>query len=900
MPQTNNSHIFEVFSETAKTNPQKTAAIFKKNDAYLSLTYDQIYQKSVKFGNLLKNREIKPDDTIAVLLDNRPEYPIAFFAIMYANAVSVPLDIQLPPHEIQLFIFHSECQILITTEKIYSNLKNGLQDLKVILIDSEQFHKELENSKPEDNFENRQNKTQLAVLVYTSGTTNLPKAVMLTQRNLISNVNSIEQLHIIRKEDIIISILPLHHTYPFTVTLLLPLLSGATISYPTGLSSAELLSCIKETKATILVGVPQIYSLIHHSIKEKIKNLPFVKQTVIGLLRDTSYAFRMACGVNFNKYIFSRIHKAFGETLRFMISGGAPLDSEVARDFFKWGFTILEGYGLTETSPAATFNPPEKPKIGSVGKAIPDVEIKIVEPNKEGIGEVLIKGDNVMAGYYNLPRQTKETIKDDWFASGDLGYIDNEGYLYLRGRKKEIIVLSNGKNINPEEIEKHYTQTQFIKEICVLPVKDADYLKGIERLCAVIVIDEEIFKAKNETNIRDKLKWELDNLSVKLPAYKRITGLVITKELLPRTRLGKIMRHKIPEIYAELSKSYQPKEESLKEDDLDILNSETSRNALSLLKQTLDKEVGINDHLELDLGLDSLGRIELLLNLQSALNLEISDEEATGFFMSLTVKDLLLKLKNILVNTETQAKKEKAFIWEKIIRENPSPGTLSKINLKPGIFNILFSLMVIGMFKLIFRVLFLLRVEGRQNLKEKGPYLICPNHTSYFDGLVVLSSLPFKTAINTYFVGYSAIFEHFLLRGFIKTARLIPLELSLNLIEALQACAFVLRNSKIVCYFPEGQRSIDGEIKDFKKGVGILIKELDIPVIPAYIEGSFRAWPRYRAFPKLSRIKIKYGPMITIGELIQEGTPKEKEESYEIIAGNLRKKVAQLKENKSF
>lgn len=354
------------------------------------------------------------------------------------------------------------------------------------------------------------------------------------------------------------------------------------------------------------------------------------------------------------------------------------------------------------------------------------------------------------------------------------------------------------------------------------------------------------------------------------------------------------MRHKIPEIYAEISKSYQPKEEPLEEGDLDILNSETSRNAMALLKETLKKDVNINDHLELDLGLDSLGRIELLLNLQSALNLEISDEEAMGFFMSLTVKDLLLKLKNILVNTETQAKKEKAFIWEKIIRENPSAGTLNKINLKPGIFNIIFSLIVISMFKLIFRVLFLLRVEGAQNLKEKGPYLICPNHTSYFDGLVILSSLPFRTALNSYFVGYSAIFEHFLLRGFVKTARLIPLELSLNLIEALQACAFVLRNSKIVCYFPEGQRSIDGEIKDFKKGVGILIKELDIPVIPAYIEGSFRAWPRYRALPKLSRIKIKYGPMTTMSELIQGATPKEKEESYEIIAGNLRKKVTQL------
>lgn len=902
MPQTE-IYIFNAFAQTAKSCPEKKAVLFKKDTPlYESLTYAQIYSQSVKFGNLLKGAGIAPNDKLAIILDTRPEYAIAFFSAMYAEAVAVPLDIQLPAQQIAQFIFHSECKLLITAEKIYSNLKNYLQDLTVILVDSAEFQAQV-NKYPSDTIftpQGQADKELLALLVYTSGTTDLPKAVMLTQANLLSNVDAIKKSNMVLDDDIIVSMLPLHHTYPFMVTLLLPLLIGSTIAYPAGLSSGEILNCVKETQATILVGVPQIYSLMHRSIKEKIKKLPLAKQGLAEFLGESAYVLRLSFNVNLNKRIFSEIHKTIGESLRFMASGGARLDPEVAEDFFKWGFTILEGYGLTETSPVTTFNLIDSPKIGSVGKPIPEVELKIINPNQEGIGEVAIKGPNVMAGYYNMPRQTKEVIKDGWFASGDLGYLDNEGYLYLTGRKKEIIVLSNGKNINPEEVERAYSQSPFIKEICVLPIKASGLVKGVESLAAIIVIDEEYFKLKNEINIRNRIKWELDNSSIKLASYKRITGFVISKESLPRTRLGKIMRHKIQHLYAGQLESNKPKAgEPLKKEDLDILSLAGTQQVLSLLKQALNKEVSINDHLELDLGLDSLGRIELLLGLQTALGLEVSDEQAMDFFMSLTVKDLIEKFGRVMPDIKKQPQKEKAFLWSKVINEGTSNKTLKNIRLKPGAFDIILSLIIIALFKIFFRTLFFLKAEGRDNLKENGPYLICPNHTSYLDGLIVLSALPFKTALNTYFVGLSVIFEHFLLRGLTKTARLIPLAANLNLTEALQACSFVLRNSKIVCYFPEGQRSVDGEIKDFKKGVGILIKELAVPVIPAYIEGSFRAWPRGKSFPKPSPVKITFGKMINLKELLPS-EPSDEEESYEIVARKLEQKVGGLRNSKSF
>lgn len=890
------SNIFKTFSDKVNTLANKKAIIFSSpSGEYAAINYSQLFQKIIKLGNILANLGIAKDNKIAILLENQPEYPIVFFAAMYLGAVAVPLDAQFDAEQINQLILHSESKILITNKKIYGSIKKNLPDVEIIIADSEAFQEQLENYSGENEFKNIEGENRLAALFYTSGTTELPKAVMLTHRNLLTNTNSIEQAGIMTKDDIVLSILPMHHTYPFTVSMLSPLLTGAAITYPLSLSSANLLSAMKETKTTIFVGVPQILAILHHSIKEKLNAFILPKRSVISALSEISFVLRNSFNFNMGKRIFADIHKPFGENLRFITSGGARLDPDIATDFFKWGFTILEGYGLTETSPVVTFNPLEKQKIGSVGKPISGVEIKITAPTKDAIGEVAIKGDNVMAGYFNMPRQTKEVLKDGWFFSGDLGYIDKEGYLYLTGRKKEIIVLSNGKNINPEEIEKHYEQTPYIKEICVLPIKATGFLKGVENLSAIIVIDEEYFKAKNESGIRNKIKWELDSFSAKLPSYKRIRGFTISTTPLPRTRLGKIMRHKIEHLYAELLQNTSQKHEYLSQEEINILYSEISQDAMAFLKETLKKNININDHLELDLGLDSLGRVELLLGLQQRLNLELNDDDAMDFFMSHTVKGLLTKLKNIMPDIVQQHKEQAVFLWEKALKDAPSSHTLNRLSLKLGIGNIIISFIIIFAFKIFFRIFFLLRVQGKNNLPEKGPYLICPNHTSYLDGLIVLSSLPFKTALNTYFVGYSMIFEHFLLKWLIKTARLIPLEISLNLVETLKTCAYVLRNNKNLCYFPEGQRSIDEEIKEFRKGVGILIKELNIPVVPVYIDGAFSAWPRSRKLPRLSKIKLTFGKMLNPNELAADVENGKGEAIYKQLATALQTKVAEMK-----
>lgn len=891
-------YIFEEFKDKVSDYYSKDAILYETNDEYKGITYSQLFEKALKLGNLLKSRGIKASDTVGLIFENHPEFAYGFFAAMSIDATVTPLDIQYSGQYIRSLLLHAKAKILLTNEKTYHRIKDDLEDFDIIALDSAEFEKNFDEYSFKFETEEKPLSNDLAVLFFTSGTTDIPKAVMLTHDNLLSNVDAIKQLNLLTDKDIMVSILPLHHTYAFTTSFLAPILSGASIVFPPSISSVGLLSAIGRTQATILVGVPQIFSLMYRSINEKIKSISGSKQLALKTASNLTNLASSLSGTNLNKKLFKELHHTFGEQFRFMVSGGARLDPEVAIAFKLWGFQLLEGYGLTETSPLATFNRPNAQKIGSVGKPVAGVSINIVNPDEKGIGEVTIKGPNVMAGYYHMPEQTAEIIKDGWFHTGDLGYIDKDGFLFLIGRKKEIIVLSSGKNINPEEVEKHYNQSPFIKECCVLSTKEGmDYLKGVEHLAAVIHIDEDYFKASNEPNIRQRLKWEIENYSTKLPTYKKIRGFTISTKPLPRTRLGKLKRFEIDKIYIHLLKSSNERpEEPRPEAEASapkIQYSHFSQIALNFLSKTLQRDVHVEDHLELDLGLDSLGRVELLLGLQNALNLDLSDEEAMQFFMNNTVNDLLIELKKFMPRISQEVKDEHLPVWGKILTEEPPEGIKENIE-----FNITFtqviSIILILFIKLTFKLFFWLKVEGKENLKQKGPYLICPNHVSYLDALIVLSALPINTLYNTFFVGYNQIFKKFRLKSFTKMARLIPIETSYSLVDALKTCSYVLMNSKIVCYFPEGQRSIDGEVQEFKNGVGILMKEINTPIVPVYIDGAFEAWPRFNKLPKLHKIHIRFGKMLTIKDLL-DNAPHSESESYKIIAQNLQKHVKQLK-----
>jgi long-chain acyl-CoA synthetase len=638
--------IFDEFAKVVQERPTKPAILYPKIKHFHILTYIELYYQAIKLGNLFYFKGIQPLDRIAIMLPNQPEWPISFMAVQYAGAIAVPLDIKMAFREVKKLLLHSGARILLCAQHNCNDLRTYLGDIKtleVIPVDAEETLQRLSLSAQETK-RATQSPENPAAMFYTSGTTDNPKAVLLSHNNLLSNVHSIMQLGITSDQEVLLALLPLHHTYPFTVTCLLPLLEGARVSYPVGISSDDIINCLCETEVTALVGVPQIFSLFDHGIADKLNKLPTPKKIFLHIMLPVCWWLRKTFGINLAKDLLAELHKRFGENLRFMISGGARLEPKIARDFFRWGFTILEGYGLTETSPIITFNPLTKPKLGSVGLPIPGVMVKISHPDEKGVGEIAVQGPNVMLGYYQLPDESRRAMPEGWFLTGDLGYLDEEGYVYITGRKDEMIVLSSGKKVDPEEIEKHYSMSPFIKEICVFTSEGKAFAEGANQLFAVVFPNEENLRVHGESlHVEEKVKSELDSLSRGLPSYKRIKGFVLADENFPRTSLGKLMRHKVAGRYGVMMIAAKKKDEVLTEDELSLLSDPTCQKLLKYLSERLNREVSLSDHLELDLGLDSLGRMELLLEMQKFLSIEIPEEKTMELFYASTIEEMLLR-----------------------------------------------------------------------------------------------------------------------------------------------------------------------------------------------------------------------------------------------------------------
>ena len=877
--------IHEIFRQVAAENPDKVALQIKTDDLWQRFTYREVQELSLKVGAFLIKEGFKKGDFAGLILENRPEWGIIYLGLMYSGLVCVPLDPALSQQEIRNLISDSGSKIIFSSYELFINkIKPATEGLfvKFVLLDTEKSNGFIKFSDikatstdnigwppvyPED----------IASLIYTSGTTGKPKGVLLSHNNFCSNFRSTQKINLCLPSDNFLSILPLYHSYAFMVTLIVPLLLGAKVTYCLSFKSQDLGRIIQEAQVTILVGVPQLFSLLHKAIFEKVRKIPLIFRPFI------------------LPFIRLKLQRHFG-SLRFFVSGGARLEPKIGRDLSKLGLRLIEGYGLTETSPVATLNPPEKVKFGSVGKALPDVQIKILNPDSTGTGQVLIKGENVMQGYFKKPELSAQVIKDGWLYTSDLGYIDKDGYLILVGREEEIIVLSSGKNIYPEELEAHYLQNPYIKEMCIVLKQEESFGHVRDSLFAVIVPNLDYFKQQKEANIYEKIRWNLETLGRNIPSYKHIMGFTLTKEELPRTPLKKIKRFEVRDKYLrERPIEIEKIQKALSEEERAILKKDIAQRILNYISEQVSKSVYLDSHLEIDLGIDSLTRVELGLGLEALLKIKIPDEM---LYSVATVKDVIINIEGLAGKPEkTEEKKEEAQkSWSQILKELPPERMLRKIKLDFGLLEILLTLFFKNFFIFSFRLFWFLRIKGRENLPRQGPYLICPNHASFLDGQYIFSSLPFRIAMNTYFLGYQRIFEHPLLGWANKAARLLSVDTSVHLAEAMQVVSFVLSQKKAVCIFAEGMRSIDANVKEFKKGVGILVKELDIPTVPVYIEGSHFSWPRGIRFPRFYPIKVIFGKPVTLKELINgaEQRGEVSPQSYEAIARQLREEVLKL------
>jgi long-chain acyl-CoA synthetase len=484
------------------------------------------------------------------------------------------------------------------------------------------------------------------------------------------------------------------------------------------------------------------------------------------------------------------------------------------------------------------------------------VEVRILHPDADGVGEILIRGENVMAGYYRNEAATREVLKEGWLHSGDLGYLDRDGYLFIRGRIKDILVLSSGKNVSAEEVGQHYLQAPSVKEIFVTTDAQA------EKLAAVVVPDLDFFRKTGETDIHGKIKWDLEVLSQGLEPYKRVREIVLSPEELPKTRLGKVKIYEAQRLYQERAGKRYARKKPAREEGLSPVGEIVVE---VLARQIGEAHISLDDHLELDLGMDSLGLVELLAALEARFNLKIRDGEFTGI---LNVRELISFIDEKKPGAAREPEEEIAA-WDTILRTDPPPALLQRLGIEGGLAARLATRGLTAVLGRWFRRSFSIQVYGRERLQGRG-YILCPNHASFLDGFLVAYAVgPLRHHL--FSLGYSRYFDLPVVRNLSKLIRIIPVDSTRNVVAGMQVSSYILRNGQVLCVFPEGSRSPGGEVGHFKKGVAILAKELEVKLVPVYIQGSYEAWPTGATWPRPHPIRVVFGREHSWEELKKRG-----------------------------
>jgi long-chain acyl-CoA synthetase len=529
--------------------------------------------------------------------------------------------------------------------------------------------------------------------------------------------------------------------------------------------------------------------------------------------------------------------------------------------------------------------------IASVGKPLKGVQGKILnaqlsDDGSPASGEILIRGPIVMKGYWNRPDATAEVLKEGWLHTGDLGYFDDHGNLFITGRQKDVIILANGKNVYPEEIEAHYLQSPLIKEICVLGLEDS----GTEKLYAVISPNFEVLRQRKVVNTKEVIRFDLEGLSAKLPSTKRIAGYEIWQEELPRTTTRKLKRFEI-EKRVRAGKRHDSGVEMAKpltqEDNAWIATADNQR-ALKIIREyspTHPENISPANNLELDLGLDSMRRVELLVALEQELGGDVEESRLSDIY---TVRELVDTIRESAASGKTSNKKPlQTFAgWGTVLREDPvDPAALAVTRPRPFVDRILF--VVTRMIKLVWSVRARIKVEGLENIPARAPFLLCSNHQSYLDPAILLAILPLPVLLRLFAVGTSEIFGSGFMRRVAGILRVVVVDPDANLIPAMRAGAYGLRQGLSLILYPEGERSIDGTPRTFKKGAAILSIHLQVPIVPIAIDGFYEAWPRGKSFQKFAPLRIKIGK-----PLIPPPESQASEEAYAKLTSELKKKVS--------
>lgn len=543
----------------------QSVSLFGKNPAFLQkvekagdykeINYLKFMSDMNSLGTKLLDMGLK-DQKIAIIGPNCYHFVLAYYAIVCGVGVAVPLDKELSSAEINNLIKQADCKAIFYTEGFEDDIDFSLVDHKFEMrqypkeiCDIDRLiksGKELINNGDTTFVTAKVDPNAMSAILFTSGTTGNAKGVMITQRNIVSNIMDICRIVKVYPEDRSLSLLPIHHTFESTIGISTLLYAGGSVAFYEGLKYVS--KNFKEAKATILVAVPLIVESMYNKIQKEAAKQKKTKILEFGVSLNKTL---QAVGLDLKKQIFSSVYKQFGGKLRLVVAGAAAMDPNVVRGFEDLGIRMVQGYGLTECSPLVSGTPDFEntyKKAGSVGPVVVSGELKIINKDEEGIGEIIFKGPNVMLGYYKNQEETDKVLIDGWFHTGDLGFIDDKGWLYITGRSKNVIVTKTGKNIYPEEIEAFFLGSKYIKEILVYGATDEDVPDSDTIVAAQIrpdteIIHEEFGEDYSDEQISDLIKNTVSGLNMELPNYKRVRNMIVREDEFEKTTTKKIKRH---------------------------------------------------------------------------------------------------------------------------------------------------------------------------------------------------------------------------------------------------------------------------------------------------------------------------------------------------------------------
>jgi len=875
---------YDRFVECAERWPSNVALELQRQDHLESCTYSEVRRMAESVSRWITENKFCRGSRLAILADNHPRWVAAYLGIIASGCAAVPLDTALHDDQVTKLLKDSGTSAVFCDAKHVPLVRPAAGELKLglVLMDPDRVTGKLNqelvigdlsaifgagpgNFKPVPAADH-----DLASLLYTSGTTADPKGVMLTHANFLGEVDAVFNWVDIGPSDALLGVLPLFHVLAQMANLLLPLVKGSRVVYLETVNTTELLRALSERNITAFAVVPQFFYLIHERVLQEVAKRGAIAQKAFGAMLALNRTLRKI-GINAGPILFRKVHDTLGPKMRYLVTGGSRFDPAIAHAFHDLGIDVLQAYGLTETTAAVFANSPRDNEIGSVGKALKGIEARIVDPQpQEGspaVGEVALRGPVVMKGYWNRPDATAAVLRDGWFLTGDLGYFDSHGHLFLTGRKKEVIVLSNGKNVYPDEIEAHYLKSPFIKEMAVLGIEGKPG-EGGDRLHAVIVPNFDVLRQRKIVNAKEVIRFDIEGLSPKIASTKRIGSYEIWQDDLPRTTTRKIKRYEVEKrVKANLSKkaaddSELPSEKPLTAEESAWLDQPDVQRGLKIIREaahSVPETMRPTLSLDLDLGFDSMQRVDLLSHLEDELGGNVEESQLTEIY---TVRDLIdAVLKSSGTHPASHGTRANFAGWKSILAEDPNdPDVLALAH--PNKINDTFWFLISRIFQLIAHDRFHLKVTGLDKLPKTGAYIISSNHQSYLDPLVLAGVLPPDVFFRAFAVGTSDHFGKGLMRRLARSIKVMVLDPDANLVPAMRAGAFGLRHGMALVLYPEGERSIDGSPKIFKKGAAILSIHLQVPIVPVAIDGFYQAWPRNQPFRGFAPLKMIFGDPI--------------------------------------